>query len=192
MEALINYLLSLRPLTETEKRVIGAAFQAGHFAEGDYLFRGGRVCTEFFFVVSGIVRMVDVNDKGVEVTHFFVHENQFCTILASFNNETVAEDSIQCCTDVSVLSIEKERLLALFAVLPFMEGLITRVNQERLLDKIRLKNIYSGEDSTGRYRLFLQEQPEIANRVPLGQVASYLNITPQSLSRIRRRLRSGV
>ena len=192
MEALINYLLSLRPLTAEEKRVIGAAFQAGHFAEGDYLFHGGRVCTEFFFVVNGIVRMVAVNDKGVEVTHFFVHENQFCTILASFNNETVAEDSIQCCSPVAVLRIEKQRLLALYRRLPFMEGLIAQVNQERLLDKIRLKNIYSGEDSTGRYRLFLKEQPEIANRVPLGQVASYLNITPQSLSRIRRRLRSGV
>jgi CRP-like cAMP-binding protein len=192
VEALIDYIESLRPLTKEERGVIVAAFQAGRFAEGDYLFRGGRVCTQFFFIVSGIVRMVAVNDKGVEVTHFFVHENQFCTILASFNNETGAEDSIQCCSPVIVLSIEKARLLALYGRLPFMEGLIAQVNQDRLLEKIRLKNIYSGEDSTGRYRLFLREQPAIASRVPLGQVASYLNITPQSLSRIRRRLKSGV
>ena len=191
MDPLIAYIMSQRPLTEEEKAVIASHFQAGDFKEGDYLFRGGRVCNQFLFIVSGIVRMVAVNDKGVEVTHFFVHENQFCTILASFNNETIAEDSIQCCSPVTVLSIEKERLLTLYARLPFMEGLITQVNQERLLEKIRLKNIYSGEDSTGRYRLFLKEQPEIANRVPLGQVASYLNITPQSLSRIRRRLRTG-
>jgi CRP-like cAMP-binding protein len=192
VEALIDYINSLKPLSVEERATIVAAFQAGHFAEGDYLFRGGRVCNQFLFIVSGIVRMVAVNDKGVEVTHFFVHENQFCTILASFNNETVAEDSIQCCSPVEALSIEKTRLLALYEALPFMEGVIAQVNQERLLDKIRLKNIYSGEDSTGRYRLFLKEQPEIASRVSLGQVASYLNITPQSLSRIRRRLRSGV
>jgi hypothetical protein len=66
------------------------------------------------------------------------------------------------------------------------------VNQQRLLEKIRLKNIYSGEDSAGRYRLFLREQPEIAGRVPLGHLASYLNITPQSLSRIRRQLKSSM
>jgi CRP-like cAMP-binding protein len=192
VDALINHIESLRPLSEEERATIVAFFQAGHFAEGDYLFRGGRVCSQFFFIVSGIVRMVAVNDKGVDVTHFFVHENQFCTILASFNNETVAEDSIQCCGPVEALFVEKTRLLALYEALPFMEGLIVQVNQERLLEKIRLKNIYSGEDSTGRYRLFLREQPEIASRVPLGQVASYLNITPQSLSRIRRRLRSGV
>jgi CRP-like cAMP-binding protein len=192
VEALINYIDSMRPLAEMERRVIVAAFRAGRFAEGEYLFRGGRVCSEFFFIVSGIVRMVAVNDKGVDVTHFFVHDNQFCTILASFTDGTIAEDSIQCCSPVTVLSIEKTRLLALYAELPFMEGLIAQLNQERLLDKIRLKNVYSGEDSMGRYRLFLKEQPEVAGRVPLGQVASYLNITPQSLSRIRRRLKSGV
>ncbi len=192
MESLISYMMSLRRLTEEEKTVIAAYFQASVLEEGDYLFRGGRVCTKFFFIVSGIVRMVAVNDKGVEVTHFFVGENQFCTILASFNDETIAEDSIQCCSSAVVLSIRKSQLLALYRELPFMKDLIDQVNQRRLLEKIRLKNIYSGEDSAGRYRLFLREQPEIAGRVPLGHLASYLNITPQSLSRIRRHLKSSI
>jgi CRP-like cAMP-binding protein len=190
MESLIAYIMSLRLLTEEEKAVIAAHFQAGHFAEGDYLFRGGRVCNKLFFIASGIVRLVAVNDKGVEVTHYFIGENQFCTNLASFNDETVAEDSIQCCSAAVVLTIQKSHLLALYRKLPFMESLIDQVNQRRLLEKIRLKNIYSGEDSSGRYRLFLSEQPEIAGGVPLSHVASYLNITPQSLSRVRRQLKS--
>ena len=73
--------------------------------------------------------------------------------------------------------------------LPFMADLVDRINQERLLEKIRLKNIYSGEDSTNRYKLFLREQPDIVYRVPLNHVASYLNVTPQSLSRIRRNVK---
>src|SRR5258708_30922769 len=189
MESLISYIMSLRPLTEEEKAVIASVFQAGHFTEGDYLFRGGHVCNKLFFIVSGIVRMVAVNDKGVEVTHYFVGENQFCTNLASFTNETVAEDSIQCCSPATILTIQKSQLLALYRKLPFMEDLINQVNQQRLLEKIRLKNIYSGEDSAGRYRLFLSEQPEIAGRVPLSHLASYLNITPQSLSRIRSQMK---
>lgn len=192
MDSLITYIMSLRPLTEEEKAEIVSHFQAGHLKEGDYLFRGGRVCTKFFFIVSGIVRMVAVNDKGVEVTHYFVGENHFCTNLASFRDGTVAEDSIQCCSPAVVLSIEKSQLLALYGKLPFMEHLIAQVNEQRLLEKIRLKNLYSGEDSAGRYRLFLREQAEIAGGVPLSHVASYLNITPQSLSRIRRKLRSSI
>jgi CRP-like cAMP-binding protein len=190
MESLIAYIMSLRPLTEEEKAVIVAHFKTGEFKEGDYLFRGGRVCNNLFFIVSGIVRMVAINDKGVEVIHYFVGENKFCTNLASFNDETVAEDGIQCCTRAVVLTIQKSQLLALYRKLPFVEDLIDHVHQQRLLEKIRLKNIYSGEDSAGRYRLFLREQPEIAGRVPLSHVASYLNITPQSLSRIRRGLKS--
>lgn len=190
MESLISYLMALRMLTPAEKAVIAAHFHAGQFKEGDYLFTGGGVCHQFFFIVSGVVRMVAVNDKGVEVTHYFVGENHFCSILASFTNETVAEDSIQCCCPTVVLTIEKSQLLALYRELPFMEALIDKVNQQRLLEKVRLKNLYSGEDSAGRYRVFLREQPEIAGRVPLSHVATYLSITPQSLSRIRRQLKS--
>ena len=98
MESLITYIMSLRPLTGVQKTEIASHFQAGHYKEGDYLFEGGHVCNKLFFIVSGIVRMVAINDKGVEVTHYFVGENQFCTNLASFNNETVAEDSIECCS----------------------------------------------------------------------------------------------
>ena len=190
MEALIAYIMSLRPLTEEEKAEIISHFQTGHFKEGDFLFRGGHVCDKLYFVVSGIVRMVAINDKGVEVTHYFVGENKFCTNLASFNNGTVAEDGIQCCSPSAILTIQKSQLLALYRKLPFMEDLIDRVHQQRLLEKIQLKNIYSGEDSASRYHLFLSQQPEIAGRVPLSHVASYLNITPQSLSRIRRQLKS--
>jgi CRP-like cAMP-binding protein len=192
MESLIAYIMSLRTLTEEEKTEITSHFQAGDFKEGDYLFRGGRVCNKLFFIVSGIVRMVAVNDKDVEVTHYFVGENQFCTNLASFNNETVAEDSIQCCSPATILTIQKSHLLALYKKLPFMEDLMDKVNQQRLLEKIRLKNMYSGEDSAGRYRIFLSEQPGIAGRVPLSHLASYLHITPQSLSRIRRQLKSSI
>lgn len=69
-----------------------------------------------------------------------------------------------------------------------MIDLINQVNQQRMLEKIRLKNAYAGEDAVERYKVFLSEQSEIASRVPLNYIASYLNVTPQSLSRIRRSL----
>jgi CRP-like cAMP-binding protein len=190
MESLINYITSLRPLSTAEKVVITSHFQIGHFKEGEYIFTGGHVCNKLFFIVAGIVRMVAVNNKGVEMTHYFVGENHFCTNLASFINGTIAEDGIQCCCPAEVLTIPKPQLSDLYAKLPFMEGLIDKVHQLQLLEKIRLMNVYSGEGSAGRYRLFLREQPEIAGRVPLGHVATYLSITPQSLSRVRRQIKS--
>jgi CRP-like cAMP-binding protein len=55
--------------------------------------------------------------------------------------------------------------------------------------KIQLRNTYAGTDASARYQLFLELQPDISLRVPLNDIASYLGITPQSLSRIRRNIR---
>ena len=79
------------------------------------------------------------------------------------NNKALAK-----LTDDRVLSEMAARIFSA----GFVWDLIDKVNQQRLLEKIRLKNIYSGEDSAGRYRLFLSEQSEIAGRVPLRSTAS--------------------
>ena len=166
--------------------MIISCFELKHFKEKEYLFNSGNVCNSLYFVVEGILRIVAVNDKGLDITHYFIKEGQFCTMLESFNTGRIASDSIQASSSTGVLEINKKNLQKLCQNLPFMTNLIDQINQQRLLDKIRLKNIYSGEDSTSRYKLFVTEQPDIVHRVPLNHIASYLNVTPQSLSRIRR------
>jgi CRP-like cAMP-binding protein len=188
METLLAFLRSIRPITAEEAAIIVAHFETKRFKEGEYLFNAGNVCKELFFVVSGILRIVSVNDKGVDVTYYFIGENQFCTLLQSFNEETIARNDIQACSGACVLSISKRSLLALYQELPFMMGLINQVHEQRMLEKIRLKNAYAGEDAAHRYKVFIAEQPDIAYRVPLNYIATYLNITPQSLSRIRRNM----
>jgi CRP-like cAMP-binding protein len=69
-----------------------------------------------------------------------------------------------------------------------LKSLIDEINQQRLLEKIKTRNAYLGLDSAARYRLFLNTQADIALRVSLTDIASYLGITPQSLSRIRKDL----
>lgn len=174
------------PLPEEDGALILSAFEPRTYKEGETLFKGGRVCREMFFIRNGVLRIVMVNDKGVDVTHFFLTENRICTILNSFNNEVPAGESIQAACDTEVLAISRERLFELYGRLPYLQGLITRITQQWLLDKIATRNAYLGEDSAARYRLFLERQPDIALRVSLKDVASYLGITPQSLSRIRR------
>jgi len=174
------------PLPDEEGALILSAFEPRTFKEGETLFKGGKVCREMFFILSGVLRIVMVNDKGVDVTHFFLAENRLCTILNSFNNEVPAEESIQAACDTEVLAISRERLFELYKRLPYLQDLITRITQQSLLDKIGIRNAYLGEDSAARYRLFLSTQPDIARRVSLKDVASYLGITPQSLSRIRK------
>lgn len=183
---LINYLRLFHAVNAEDARLIDDAFQMQCFKESDYLFQSGHVCRQFFFVCKGILRIIVQNEKGSEVTHFFLKENQYCTILKSFNNETIASESIQAACDADVLAISKGKLLKLYEQVPYLKGIIDQITQQALLDKTSLRNSYLGLDSTARYRLFMSKQSDIALRVPLSDIASYLEITPQSLSRIRK------
>lgn len=186
METLVAILRSFKPITEEQAAIILSAFQSRKIKEGGFVFKGGKVCRELYFIVSGVLRVVSNTDKGTDLTYYFMRDGQFCTILQSFDEASVTQDSIQACCDSDLLSISKKDLLLLYQQLPFMTDLMLQVHQQRLLEKVRLKNAYAGASAAERYRIFLAEQPEIAHRVPLNHIASYLNVTPQSLSRIRR------
>jgi len=185
---LISRLECLRPISDEDKALIMTSFKAKSLKEGDYLLHPNSMCRELFFICKGIVRIIR-NDDGNEITHFFLKENQFCTILRSFNEEIIAVEGIQSACDTDVLYIRKENLLSLYKEIPYMEGLIDKITQQTLLDKIELRNRYLGKDSTDRYKLFITEQADIATRVALSDIASYLCITQQSLSRIRKNMR---
>ncbi len=157
---LISYLQLFRHLSEGEEQLIEAAFVSKQFKEADSLFESGRVCREMFFICKGILRIMVRNEKGNDVTHFFLKENQFCTILNSFNNLIPAEESIQAACDAGVLVISKSKLDELYAELPFLKELITQITQQALLDKIQIRNSYLGQDSSTRYQLFMMRQPE--------------------------------
>lgn len=185
---LIDFLRLLRYISAEDEAIIATYFEHRFFKEGDFLFSGHRVCTELFFVCKGVLRIVTNNDKGIDITHFFYKENQICTILQSFNDETPTDPGIQAACDAEVLVITKSKLLALYEQLPYMKGIIDKINQQHLIEKVRVRNSYLGEDAENQYKLFIMQQPDIALRVPLKDIASYLGITPQSLSRIRKNI----
>jgi CRP/FNR family transcriptional regulator, anaerobic regulatory protein len=186
---LISYLELFRPISEDEAGLITKTFKTRSLTEGDYLFYPNDVCNELFFICKGILRIIVQNDTGNLVTHFFLKENQFCTILKSFNNRVIAMEGIQAACDAEVLAVNRTRLLSLYEKIPYLKSLIDQITQQALLDKIEIRNSYLGHDSTARYKLFLMQQADIAMHVPLSDVASYLGITQQSLSRIRKNLR---
>lgn len=183
---LISFLQLYRSIPQPHEELITDAFELKSYKEGDELFKSGHVSNRLFFICKGVLRIMVRNEKGNEVTHYFLKENQFCTILNSFTNQVIAHESIQAACNAEVLCISHTRLLELYKLLPYLKVLIDQIIQQGLIDKIQIRNAYLGQDSATRYRLFMTRQPEIALRVPLTDVASYLGITPQSLSRIRR------
>lgn len=188
-DQLISYLELFRKINDDDKELIHHAFETRSYTEGDYLFYPDHICKELFFICSGILKITVRNEKGHSIIHFFLKENQLCTILKSFHNQTIATEAIQAACDVKVLAIRKPTLEALYEKLPYLKNLIDQITQQALLDKIAIRNSYLGHDSSSRYQLFLMQQADVALRVPLSDVASYLGVTQQSLSRIRKHIR---
>jgi CRP-like cAMP-binding protein len=187
--AFVTFLRSYCEIPKADEVVIQAAAEHRFYKEGAMLLQEGHMARELFFVEDGVLKITAVNEKGKDITYFFVKEQQFCTILNSFNNQLPASESIYAACDTTVLVFSKTSLEYLYKQLPYIKEVITQIMQQRLLDKIALRNRYMGEDSASRYQLFLEQQPDVALRVSLTDIASYLGITPQSLSRIRKNTR---
>jgi CRP-like cAMP-binding protein len=187
--ALIARLQLLHEIPEQDQELILAAFEPRSVQEGEVLFKGGgKICRHLFFVCKGVLQYVSANDKGMSVTYYFMKENHFCTMLQSFLEEIPVDDSICAACDAEVLEITKDRLTALYRQVPYLESLITEIFRLHMMEKIRIRNAYLGQDSLTRYRLFMEQQPDIASRVSVKNIASFLGIAPQSLSRLRKNL----
>jgi CRP-like cAMP-binding protein len=186
---LFNFLRLFRNISADDEDIISRSIRFREVKEGEVLLQEGKIAKELFFICNGILQITTVNEKGNTVTLFFLKENQFCSILNSLNNSVPANESIKAACDAALIVFSKENLLKLYETLPYFKELITGITQQALLDKIQLRNTYMGEDATTRYQKFIILQPDIALRVPLSDVASYLGVTQQSLSRIRRSIR---
>jgi CRP-like cAMP-binding protein len=186
---LLRVLQAVSPVPETDQPLIRDAFFVRKVKANEILLLSGNIAKELFFIVRGILKITSINDKGNHVTQFFLKENQFCSILSSLNGNTPADESILGACDCELLVITKSKLLSLYKQLPYFEPLLKQITTQTLLSKIQTRNAYMGEDALTRYKKFLSRQPDIALRVQLADVASYLGITQQSLSRIRRNIR---
>lgn len=187
-DTFISFLQEYQTLSLSDKALIMEYFEHISLREGDLLFQGGKICNELFFIVSGVVRIYSNNDKGTEVTHYFYRENQFCTLLSSFEQSIIGTSNIEACCDTEILKISKEKLLELYEKIPALKVTIDQVIKAGLLEKIAIKNSYLGQEGQDRYNIFVKQQPEVMSRISVKVMASFLGLTRQSLSRIRKQL----
>jgi len=154
--------------------------------EGEILLHKNRQAQEMFFICEGILKILVTNSKGVDIVYFFRSENQLCTLLDSFINHIIAEQSVVAACNATLITFTRAQFSTICNSVPFFNDMIHKIMQQELINKVKIRSEYLGEDATTRYHNFLSRQPEIATRVSMQDIASYLEITPQSFSRIRR------
>ena len=147
----------------------------------------GKVAQEVYFVIRGCMRLYYDKD-GVDISAFFFTENMFAGAYDSFTTKTKSRHSIETIEDCHCLSITYNSLQSLYIELPKMNELIRKVLEKRFFELHQLFTSQILDSPEERYLNLLKERPDLLQRVPQHQIATFLGVTPVSLSRIRSRV----
>lgn len=188
MQPLIDLLLQYSPLTGQQIELIGSKTETRRLKSGDYFSEAGRTANEVGFVVQGIFRVCYYSKEGNEITRYFIDENNFLVDLNSYTYQIPSSEYIQAVTDADLIVFKRKDLTDIANTIVGWDKITNQITTKAFLDKVNRISPMLAEDATTRYRNFLEQFPKLALRVPLSYLASYLGITQQSLSRIRKNI----
>lgn len=153
-----------------------------------HLFHQGTVCSFEGFAVEGTLRVYYIDNKGLEHVLYFAFENWWVGDIASFYSRESAGLNAQALEKSTLLVIDPEKKAILFEKVPALERLFRIITQNHLavLQKRFLLTVSS--NAIDRYNELIQRHPGIEQLVPQHQIASYLGILPESLSRMKKQL----
>lgn len=185
-QELSQFLHAIFPLPLNVLEEVLAAFTHWEYPKNHYLLKQGRPCSYLYFLKKGAVRYIFTDDNGKENNVWFTFENDVVTDATSFVQQQPAFESIQLLEESELYGIHYDDLsnllqqhhaFALWYIKLVEQFYIVQI-EERVFD---LQFLSARE----RYEKLLEYFPNITNRVSLGHIASYLNITQETLSRIR-------
>lgn len=184
---LVEMMSSFIDLTDDEKQGILEAFPIKNFLKGTNLLKEGQIAKDAFLVIKGCVRKYS-NEDGEEKTTGFYTEFQSAINFDSMANNSPSKYYFSCTEDCIVAILNSEKETALYKKFPKF-GEVCRVEMEKMLGASQ-EDLSSFKNSTPkeRYLNLLNERPKLVQRVPQYQLASYLGIKPETLSRIRRKI----
>lgn len=190
MQNYITHLTNRIDLTEDQIKLICNHLTVKHFSKGDYLLEPGDYSSDFYFIEKGVLRSYTIDDNGKEHIIQFGTENW----LIGDRNSSLCKESakfyIQAIEDATVILVNDELNSLIQEMNPnyLNAQLILLQNHVRhLQDRI---NSLLGATAKTRYLEFIKLYPTILARVPQWMIASYLGITPESLSRVRKDIAS--
>ena len=175
-------------LTEREFEKFAARLQLRRLRKGEHLLRAGDVCELEGFVNHGCLRVYALDGRGVEHIVYFAIEDSWVSDVWSFMTQTPAELNIEATEDCEVLLIDNVEMEALYVEVPKFERLF-RIMTQRTHAALQQRLIAAmSQSAVQRYIDLTQRYPHIQKRVRQHQIASYLGVSPEFLSKIRRKL----
>ncbi|SFD58654.1 cAMP-binding domain of CRP or a regulatory subunit of cAMP-dependent protein kinases [Flavobacterium phragmitis] len=184
-EQLSNYIKKNIDVSEDDLNTILSYFKPLKKTKKELLLAQGQISQQTFFVGKGCVRIFFINEEGKDVTRYIAFENQFATALVSFITKNPAQENIQVIEKSELLAITHEDFNYLMKIIPQWREFYSNYLEKAYVNNANRLMSFTTMDALERYNQLLKINPTIVKRLPNKIVASYINISQETLSRLK-------
>ncbi len=189
----ISYDLIIRKLKkligdsdyQISKKEVAQAFHKKDFRKGDFFIREGETAEYLGFIIKGLMKFYYIDTKGNEWIKHFAVENHFVTSFTSFQRQIPSLYYIEALEDTTIMMVDYANYFRGISTMMIWNTVARNYTEMLYQVKEKREAEFLKYDAQERYRIFLEEYPYLLDRVSQKDIASYLGITPVSLSRIR-------
>lgn len=189
-ERFIKYISGFINLTKEETDAVLENIEIRDFKKGSILLREGQISNEGYFVLKGCLRKYSIIEGEEKTTNFYTEEEWVSSTL-SYSQKKPSDHFLSCIED-SILIVGREQtekeFYSLFQRFPRLQELTHTIMEAEIIKYQEMLATFKKETPEQRYLTLLENRPELLQRVALNQLASYIGIKPESLSRIRKRI----
>jgi CRP-like cAMP-binding protein len=191
VQSLVEYFGRLIPLSKEEKELVKSKFHPHLFLKKQFALQHGSICEYFDFVVRGCLRLYKIGDDGAYHILQFATENHWIIDIKSFHKKSKSIFDIDALEDTVVLRINYDELIDLYMKAPKFDRIFRVLLENHFMQQQERMGQLFSSTAEERYQSFLENYPHLQNRLSQVQIAAYLGVTPEFLSRIRSRLAKG-
>lgn len=186
-DKLKKYCTTIVPLSDSELNLIDTYFEVKELRKKDFLLEDGKVCNFIGFIADGTIRHFHIKN-GVEKTCDISFENAWVTDFQSFTHNTPCIINLQAMEYTTVFSIRKENLTKLYTECNKYETFGRLMAEQVVQRATEIAMSLSSYKPEERFQNLLNKQPNLFQRVPQKYIANFLGVSPESLSRIQKRI----
>jgi CRP-like cAMP-binding protein len=187
--ALFTYSAQLVSFTREEQQIIESYFSVRQVPKKFTLIQNGKIARELYFINKGLLRLYYTKDTE-DITAFIFREHLFASSYDSFLRQAPSIQGLDTLEDSELLVITYDDLNTLYKKVPRMETLARKIAEQRFINAQQILSSYILDSPVDRWKKFEVTNGDLLLRVPHHMIASFLGITPVSLSRIRKRIKT--